>query len=50
MTNIRNVIRKDSVVCFRDKAKYDMSQIRFAYKKTQKIDHNLYAKIDGRLN
>ena len=47
---ISNKINKDGVVFFRDYAKYDMAQIRFAQRKKNKLDENLYMRKDKTLS
>ena len=47
---ISNKINKDGVVFFRDYAKYDMAQIRFAQRKKNKVNENLYMRKDKTLS
>ena len=47
---ISNKINKDGIVFFRDYAKYDMAQIRFAQRKKNKVNENLYMRKDKTLS
>jgi len=47
---ISKVINKDGILYFRDYARYDMAQIRFAKRKKNKVGDNLYMRKDKTLS
>lgn len=47
---IANSMNKDGVLYFRDYAKYDMAQMRFAERKKNKLGDNLYMRKDKTLS
>ncbi|CAG8713821.1 2237_t:CDS:2, partial [Funneliformis mosseae] len=48
--NISKVTRQDSVICFRDYAIYDETQLKFSSDGTHKLDENLYVRQDGTMS
>ena len=47
---ISKVINKDGILYFRDYARYDMAQIRFAKRKKNRVGDNLYMRKDKTLS
>ena len=47
---ISKVVNKDGILYFRDYARYDMAQIRFAKRKKNKVGENLYMRKDKTLS
>ena len=47
---ISEVINKDGILYFRDYARYDMAQLRFAQRKKNKVGENLYMRKDKTLS
>ncbi|CAH1760960.1 3652_t:CDS:2 [Entrophospora sp. SA101] len=48
--NIAEVTKPGSVVCFRDYALYDETQLKFSNSKSNKLQDNLYVRQDGTLS
>ena len=46
---IYDAMDTNSILYFRDYARYDMAQVRFSLKKKNKIDDNLYMRYDKTL-
>lgn len=47
---IAGVINKDGILYFRDYARYDMAQLRFAQRKKNRVGENLYMRKDKTLS
>ena len=47
---VSKVVNKDGILYFRDYARYDMAQIRFAKRKKNKVGENLYMRKDKTLS
>ena len=47
---IKQKLNKDAILYFRDYARYDMAQVRFAMRKKNKISENLYIRKDKTLS